>query len=340
MPGKPEVVHFQRKNRVGGNFSLEFIFEDVRKRLADRINFRVVYANRYSNGIYNRIRNTLDACREQGEINHVTGDIHYVNLFFDKRKTILTILDCGFMKDRGVLRKYLLKLFWLKIPEKKSTCITAISNATKDDIVRYTGCDPAKVFVIPVAVSELFQPIPKEFNSHCPVLLQLGTASNKNLDRLIRAIENINCKLVIIGRLSENQIALLNENRIEYSNFVFITPEEVYSHYINCDIVTLVSTYEGFGMPIIEANCVERVVVTGNNTSMPEVGGDAACYVDAFSEQDIRKGILSIIENKEYRDNLIEKGKQNKLRFSGESIAAMYENLYNRIYLESKNEQV
>ncbi len=336
MPAKPEVVHFIRKNRLGGNFSLEFIFEDIRTRLAGQINFKVVYAKRYSNGIYNRILNTLDAFKARGEVNHVTGDIHYINLLMDKKKSILTILDCGFMNERNTLKRFLLKLFWLNIPVWKSKYVTAISQATKDDIIRYTGCHPDKIIVIPVAVSEMFKPVPKEFNASCPVLLQLGTASNKNLERLIQAITGVSCKLTIIGKLNDSQVTILKENEIDFTNFVFITPEEVYAHYMSSDIVTLVSTYEGFGMPIIEANCVERVIITGNITSMPEVAGDAACLVDPFSVEDIRKGIHRIINEPTYRANLIAHGRLNRLRYSGEAIASMYLDLYERIHLANQ----
>lgn len=335
MADKLQVVHFIRKNRIDGNFSLEFIFEDIRKRLSDKVDFRVVYAKRFSNGVGKRILNLLDAYREQGQINHVTGDIHYVNYLFKKKKTILTILDCGFMNSKGILKRLILKICWLDLPVMKSKYITAISEATKLDIIKYTNCFPDKIVVIPVAVSEIFKPVPKKFNSECPVILQLGTAINKNLERLIPALENINCHLTIIGRLTQQQQQILKDAKIAFSNFVHITPKEVYAHYIKADIVTLISTYEGFGMPIIEANCVERVIITGNNTSMPEVGGDAACYVNPFSIEDIRNGINRIIGDPHYRDQLIEFGKKNKLRFSGEAIAVMYYNLYQKIQLEN-----
>jgi glycosyltransferase involved in cell wall biosynthesis len=84
-------------------------------------------------------------------------------------------------------------------------------------------------------------------------------------------------------------------------------------------------------MPIIEANCVERPVIAGNNSSMIEVAGEAACLVDAESIEEIRKGILKIINDKEYRENLIIRGRENRLRFDAQEIAAQYEVLYNRI---------
>lgn len=335
MNRKLEVVHFQRRQRPEGNFSLEFIFEDVRNKLRDKVDFRVVQAKHFSNGIVKRFLNVIDAVKYQGEINHVTGDILYLNLLFDKRRTILTVLDCGFMNTDKTLLKAFYGTFWLKLPEKKAKYITAISQATKDDIIKYTGCDPDKILVIPVAVSEYFKPSPKIFNKNYPVLLQVGTAFNKNVSRLAEALAGIPCKLVIIGRVSDELKELLQKNKIDYISKINLPLDELYNEYVNSDIVTFISTLEGFGMPIIEGNCVERVVITGNNTSMPEVAGDAACCVDPFSVEEMKAGILRIINDEEYRDRLIENGKLNRQRFRSDVIAEMYYDVYQRVYMEN-----
>ena len=337
MTRKLEVVHFQRRQRSEGNFSLEFIFEDVRTRLRSKVNFRVVQAKHFSNGIVKRFLNVIDAVKYQGEINHVTGDILYLNLLFDKNRTILTVLDCGFMNTDSKIVKAFYGTFWLKLPEKKSKYITAISQATKDDIIRYTGCDPEKILVIPVAVSEYFKPSPKDFNKEYPVLLQIGTAINKNVSRLAAALQSIPCKLVIIGRVSDELKEQLQKHKIDYVSKINLPIEDLYKEYVNCDIVTFISTLEGFGMPIIEGNCVERVVITGNNTSMPEVAGNAACCVDPFSVEEMRNGILRIISDDAYRNQLIENGKTNRNRFRSEVIAEMYYDVYQRVDMENRS---
>jgi len=238
------------------------------------------------------------------------------------------------MQVPNPLLRYIYKLFWLTFPEKKAQYITAISEATKRDIIRYTGCDPDKVIVIPVAVPDHFKPLAKSFNSERPVLLQIGTATNKNIIRLAEAIQGMNCLLVIIGFLSEELKEHLAACRIDYVSRTNLTVEEIYEAYIECDIVTFVSTFEGFGMPIVEANCVERVVITGNTTSMPEVAGDAACVVNPFSVEDIRKGIQRLIEDGGYRETLIVNGRKNRERFGRVAIANMYLDLYQRLALQ------
>lgn len=326
-----EVYHFQRKPRASGNFSLEFIFQDIRNRLAGQVQFKVILANHISNGFVKRLKNIWQAWKEQGPINHVTGDIHYITLLMAKRKTILTILDCGFMNEKNPMKRWVFKWLWLKLPVQKSTYITAISEMTKADIIKYTGCSENKIVVIPVAISELFIPSPRVFNESCPVLLQIGTAPNKNIERLVKSLEGLHCQLIIIGKLSEPQLNLLAQYQINFVNKLNLSQEEIIQEYVNCDIVVFASTLEGFGMPILEANAIERPVLAGNNSSMPEVGGNAACYVDAFSEQSIRQGIERIIDDEQFRNQLLKNGRENRKRFQADHIAGMYYDLYKRI---------
>jgi glycosyltransferase involved in cell wall biosynthesis len=101
--------------------------------------------------------------------------------------------------------------------------------------------------------------------------------------------------------------------------------------YQKCDILSFISTLEGFGMPIVEANAIGRVVITGNITSMPEVAGDAAHLVDPFSIDDMKRGFIKIINDGEYRNQLIEKGYSNCKRFSIETVTKKYMELYSEM---------
>ena len=134
--------------------------------------------------------------------------------------------------------------------------------------------------------------------------------------------------LIIIGQLSFEQEKLLRIHKINFKNYVNIQFAEVISLYKKADIVTFVSTYEGFGLPIIEANATGRVVITSNISSMPEVAGDAALFVDPYNPEDIKAGIQKVIQNKKLRNQLIQNGLQNAKRFSPQTIANHYVKLY------------
>jgi glycosyltransferase involved in cell wall biosynthesis len=333
---KPVVVFFQRKARSAGNFSVEIIFDDVRARLANDITAVTSYSKYESLGLFKRLYNCLEAAFRQQQINHVTGDINYLGLLLKRRKTIHTILDCVFLDRSSGIKHKVLKLFWLTIPVRRSKYVTAISESTKKEILRYAGCSPDKIVVVPVAISEKFTRSDKPFNKEKPVILQIGTAPNKNLPRLINALKGVNCRLQIVGKHDAGYEQLLKESGIDYIYQWGLTEEEMIDKYRQADIISFASTYEGFGMPILEGQTVGRVVVTSGILSMPEVAGDAACIVDPFDESSVREGIVKVIQDDQYREGLIRKGFENIKRYQGQAIAHQYLELYKKIAANAK----
>jgi glycosyltransferase involved in cell wall biosynthesis len=87
------------------------------------------------------------------------------------------------------------------------------------------------------------------------------------------------------------------------------------------DLLLFPSLYEGFGLPILEAQACGCPVLTSNVTSCPEVAGDGAHIVDPYSVDEIRDGILKIIKDNNYKEQLIKKGFENIKRFSWEKSA-------------------
>jgi glycosyltransferase involved in cell wall biosynthesis len=315
-----------------GNFSIEIYFNLVRQHL--KYPFEPVYREMpfLNNGFFKRIGNTLYCALHQGDVNHITGDIHYVAALLKKKKTVLTVLDCGMMHQLKGFKYKIFKLFWYAIPEGRSNKITAISQATKEDVIKFTGCDESKVSVVYVSINSRFTKTPKDFNAGEPRVLQIGTAFNKNIERLVEALKGVPCNLVIVGKVEDRLVAMLRRNNIKHEIIDRrLTDEEVVQEYHKCDILSFVSTLEGFGMPIVEANAVGRVVITGNITSMPEVAGNAAHLVDPFSVEEMRKGFIKIIHDADYRNGLIENGYINCRRFSIETITEQYKNLYTDI---------
>lgn len=328
---KIKVTYFQRKTS-SGHFSLEFIYEDIRKRLNNQIESSVHIARYYSTGFFKRIYNLLEAPFYQGEINHITGDIHFVSFLLKKNKTIITMADCIFMNTESKIKKIFLWIFWLYIPSKRVNKIIAISEFTKNSILQHLPSFPQeKIVVIHVAVSEKFQYSPRTFKKDKPKILQIGSAPNKNLLRLLDAIKDISCKVIIVGKLTNEYLSKLTEYGIDYENYTNLSEDELIDKYIESDMLAFVSTYEGFGMPIVEANKIGRPVITSNVASMPEVAGDAAVLIDPLNVSSIREGILKIIEDDKYRETLIKNGLVNADRFNANSLAQKYFSLYKQV---------
>jgi glycosyltransferase involved in cell wall biosynthesis len=322
-----EVVHITRKPREG-QFSIERVFDVVRRQLAAKVRCRVVHCP-FSGGLFGRIRNALHARAQGGEINHITGDVHYVALALAPASTVLTIHDAAALTRMRGLRRTLYKLLWFDWPARRSAIITTISETTKRMLVEEMGLPAEKIIVIPDCISDDFKPDPKTALNEIPVVLQIGTKKNKNLLRLAEALRGIPCLLEVVGRLSAEQKEALRD--VPHRNSWDLSQEQLIQKYRDCDILAFVSTVEGFGMPIIEAQTVGRPVLASNVSSMPEVAGEGACYVDPLSGESIRAGLLRLIKDSAYRESLIRQGFRNAERFSAGKAAQAYEQVYRRI---------
>ncbi|MCT4587347.1 MAG: glycosyltransferase family 4 protein [Carboxylicivirga sp.] len=326
------IITFFHRLPAHFHFSIEKLFDAIQPGLSSAVSWRNYSLAYPSIGLFPRLKSALKAKQQQGDINHITGDIHFITPFLSKKRTINTYHDFTFLKNSKGLKRFLLWLFWVYIPVKRSKYLTVISEVTKQELIQYSGCKADKITVIPNIISQDFKAMPKVFNSKCPTILHIGTTPNKNLERLIKALEGLQCRLHIIGKLNESLMLLLQQCNTNYTNEFQIPEEALRQAYVNCDSLSFCSLNEGFGLPILEAQATGRPVVTSKLSSMPEVAGDAACLVNPYDVNAIREGIVKVINDKAYRQKLIDKGFENIKRFNAKVVAAQYEALYQKIY--------
>lgn len=326
-----KILYFQQKRELF--YSVHILFDIIRKNLPAGVEQKVLFYSHHGLSRLKKIQHILSvSTKEKGDINHIVEEINYAALFMEKKKTILTIHDVMRLYNSHGLKKSLFIWLWLKLPMSRAGTITAVSQTTRNEILKYIHCAPSKIRVIYNCISPGFLPAPSVFKKDKPVLLQMGTKPSKNLNRVIHAIEGINCKLDIVGKPSPEAFHLLQKHKIDFSWKDNLPNSEVIQKYIGCDMVVFASLYEGFGVPIIEANATERAVVTSNCSAMAEVAGNAACLVDPLNISSIRAGIIKVIEDDSYREQLIAAGRLNIERFDAKLIADQYYQLYKEIY--------
>ena len=250
----------------------------------------------------------------------------------------MTVHDCITLERLGGLRYWLFWFFWYWLPAKRSAVITVISESTKKELQHHLRSDRYRIEVIPNCVSVEFQPDRRQFNENCPRILQIGTTKNKNIERVAEALEGLSCCLVVIGKLSAEQTTALHRHGIDIENHVGISRAELIAQYQHADIVMFASLYEGFGLPILEANAVGRPVITSRLYSMPEVGGDAACYVDPYDVADIRAAVEKVVDDTEYCLQLIEKATEILIDFARQ-LSPHNMRIYTVVCLNNRNKQ-
>lgn len=325
------IIYLFRNLKAG--YSINKVFKPIveSSNISDEAN--KIYMPYFGASVSLIIKNIIFTIKNRNikYIYHITGDIHYIALSLIGCKTVLTIHDLVFLRNAKNKIDYFFKwLLWLYLPVKLSNHTVCISEYTKQNVLKYVHSKNISVIYNPLDELQ-FTYLSKVFNKTKPVILHIGTNSNKNLLRVIEAVTTISCHLRIIGQLSDEIIIKLNQAGIDYSTSCDLSDLQIVEEYRKCDIISFPSLYEGFGMPIIEGQSIGRVVLTSNQAPLTEVGAGAVYYVDPYDVNDIRNGFLELISNDSLRDNLIRAGLENIKRFNLKSIVGKYIEIYNSI---------
>ncbi len=212
--------------------------------------------------------------------------------------------------------------------------VIAVSDSTKKDLVKFYKVPASKIAV----VFHGYTPSGKNFDQLTDVvreqlpekyILFLSTIQpRKNLPALIDAFRELKTqhpelphKLVVVGKPGwkfDKILIKIEENKDIMVYLNHILDNERWGVYHRADLFVHPSVYEGFGMWILEAFDCEVPAAVANNSSLPEVGGDAVLYFDPLNKENIKNTILKVLLNPGLGRELVEKGKQQLTHFSWE----------------------
>lgn len=227
--------------------------------------------------------------------------------------------------------------FIIKLMIHKASAIITDTEFIRDEIIDTFHVDEERVFAVPIAVSEMFKPVTdktkieklkERYGIRKRYFLHIGNIEpRKNLTNLFHACNRIwdklcrDFQLVVTGKkgwLYRDIFNTLRETGL-ISDVVFtgyVNEEDIPALYSGADFFIFPSVYEGFGLPILEAMRCGTPVITSDASSLPEVAGEAALYVDPLNPGDIAEKILGLAYNDSLKKELREKGFHQASKFS------------------------
>ncbi len=264
-------------------------------------------------------------------------------------RTVLTVHDLSYVRDPEsavpVLRAYLNQVVPRSVA--RATHVIADSRATRDDLVALYGTAPSKITVLYSGVNAVFQPVSdpaalaavraKYGLGPAPFVLGLGTLQpRKNFARLIQAVARQPdplLNLVIVGGKGWLYDAIFAEvarsgleGRVIFPGFA--DDGDLPALYSAARVFAYPSTYEGFGLPILEAYACGTPVVTSTASCLPEVAGDAALLVNPTDVDALAAALHQAATDEALRTTLIATGFERVQAFTWDNAAKQLLELY------------
>lgn len=308
--------------------------------LADAAELRVMRFPR----LWTHVRLSAEVMARQPDVLFVPS---HVLPLAHPRRSVVTVHDLGyhfFPEAHPRFARWYLELS-TRFNARTAARVLADSQATKDDLVRVTGVDPARVVVVHLGRDEALAPVSDpavlravqrrlgigSATQPAHYVLYLGTLQpRKNLERLIEAfaatlaeVDHLwpGLQLVLAGRRGWLAEGILR--RVEMLGLTdrvlltgFVEDADLPALLSGALIFAFPSLYEGFGFPVLEAQACGVPVLTSNTSSLPEVAGEAALLIDPEDTAAMTAGLLRLLTDRELRDRLQAAGFANVCRFS------------------------
>ena len=236
---------------------------------------------------------------------------------------VVTIHDLAFLENKWHSFSFRL---WYKIliPKivNKAKCIFTVSEFSKSLLLSVYGLSSEKVTVVFNGIDHLKG---SAASAKEKIFLSVGSMDpRKNIHATIQAFLSSKAaakgyRLVIVGGLSSSfnfDESLLKANKENVQFRGYVTDQELIDLYEVADFFLFPSLYEGFGIPVLEAMNFGCCVITSQITSLPEVCGDAAYYVDPYQVSSISKAIDTVLDDTSLKQNLLKNGNERVKKYA------------------------
>ena len=262
------------------------------------------------------------------------------------QKSVVTIHDLAFLlyPETFPAKDAFLHKLYVREAITKADHLIAITEATKQDIIKFYNINPAKISVVYHGVDKdrfrlmkkgeehLITEVKTKYNITKPYILYIGNVQpRKNIQGLIKAYQKLrkttghNYQLVIAGAKAWLVDEVMKEIGDSYRDDIIFTGRfedaELTPLLWGADLFVLPSFYEGFGLPILEAMACGVPTVVADTPSLVEVGGEASLSFDPHNIDDMAKVLDNIISNLDLRQTMRTKGLERAEEFSWERCA-------------------
>ncbi len=260
-------------------------------------------------------------------------------------KSLAVIHDLNFVhypNDLPLTSRLYYNYFFKRYAAKANRLVT-VSEFSKQDIVASYGINPEKIDVVYNGSNLIYHPLSKmeqdevkqNLTGGLDYFLFIGSLHpRKNIANMLKAFEKFSLshhtkvKFLIIGQrffktgdIQETLESMKFKDDVQFLGH--LSPSEISKILAAAIALVLVSKFEGFGIPVIEAFKCDIPVIVSNATSLPEVAQNAALYADPFSVNSICDAMSQMANNESIRNDLIEKGRTVSKRFSWDKTAGL-----------------
>jgi glycosyltransferase involved in cell wall biosynthesis len=331
LPSDAEVILYVRKQCSFSDGRLNMSIPEIDFVLPENWTVRGIWAPRF----WTQIGLSFEMFLHTPDVLFVPA--HTVPIIHPK-KTIVTIhgLEYEYCPEAYSLWERIYMHYSIMLSCRVASTVICVSENTKQDVMKLYAVPEENIQVVYEGYTEKaqspndkFQTKPKaQMTNSKPHLLFIGRLEErKNVVRMIEAFEVLKEKyripheLVLVGKPGYGYERIAHKlqatsYKLEIRELGYVSEIVKWELLKNADVFLFPTLYEGFGIPVLEAQSVGVPVVTSNISSLPEVAGDGAVLVDPESVESIAEGIYRVLSDQALRSGIMEKATRNAGRFS------------------------